>query len=762
MLVQSRSARSDGGRFDPFDVVESKLTVPAPEPGAVSRTALVNRLRAAGAFPTVLVVAPAGYGKSTLLAQWAERDVRRFAWVSVDEQDDDPVLLLRHVACALDRIRPLAPELVEALESPTGSVWRRVLPRLTAELSHRSSPVVLVLDGCDRISSEESLAAVTTLIENVSPGSMVALAGRAQPKLPIAALRAAEPVLEIGAYELAFSRREAEILLRGCALELDPEAIAALLERTEGWPAGLRLAALTSHELGTGPLDLAEITGDDRYLADYFRAECLARLTPARRRFLRRASILDRLSGSLCDAVLERRGSGAELEAIEGANLFLVPLDRRREWFRFHHLFRDLLRHELDEHEAELVPVLNRRAASWYESHGQSESALGHAQAAGDTDEAARILSSVGLELDVGERLSAVEGWLGRFDDERLDRYPAAAVHGCRIHALRGRAREAERWLQAAEQGVAARRKGARSARPWIAVMNAELCPDGPERMRQDAQAALAGLGPDDAWRPSALLALGAAAAILGENDAADSVFAETAEEADRLGRPAIRVAALCERALIAAGRDRHRETEALSAEARRLVAEAELSGHAASALVFATSARSLIRRGQWDRARTDLAAADELRGSLTYALPWLAAQLRLELGHAYVTLRDRDRAHAILEELRELLLVRPRLGVLVGAAEVLEGAVAAMPVARNASSRLTPAELRLLPLLATHLSFREIGDRLFVSRNTIKTQAISVYRKLGVSSRSAAIARAHELGLVEETDYELGARAAS
>jgi LuxR family transcriptional regulator, maltose regulon positive regulatory protein len=751
----------------PFDVVESKVRVPDRGPAAVPRTALVNRLRAAGAFPIVLVVAPAGYGKTTLLSQWAVRDVRPFAWVSVDDRDDDPVVLLKHVAAAIDQIDPLGEHVVEAFERPGESIWDAIVPRLSAELSSRASPFVLVLDNADILESVESLAAIGVLIENLGHGSMIALAGRALPKLPIAALRVAGPLLEFGAYELALSRREAELLLRASGVEPDEAEIAGLLRRTEGWAAGLHLAALESQESGAeldGPLDLAHITGDQRYIADYLRSEYLSQLTPDLLRFLRRTSILEKMCAPLCNAMLRSKRSARELEAIREANLFLVQLDHRRGWHRYHHLFRDLLQRELEEQEPDLVPVLNRRAAQWYEAHGDPESALFHAHAAGDIDDAARILSSIALEVHNSGRVAAVEGWLDLFDhEERLDRHPAVAIQGSSIHAARGRAEEADRWLHAAVRGVASRRKGVTAVRPKIAVMRSALCADGPAKMQADAESAIAKLPKDDAWLPAALLVQGAAAMMLGDADRADPILAEAVERAARIGSTETHAVAVGERSLIAAARDDRRTADALAEEAQRVVEEGELRSYPTSALALAASARSKLRHGQWDRARHQLTAAMRVTPHLTYALPWLAVQVRIELADAYVTLRDRKAGRHMLEEARGILAARPALGVLGDGVERLEQEIAAMPRAQDGvRSGLTRAELRLLPLLSTHLSFKEIGERLHVSRNTIKTQAISVYRKLGVSSRSEAVAISEELGLVEtaeaqDAQFELG-----
>jgi LuxR family maltose regulon positive regulatory protein len=736
----------------PFEIVESKIHIPPLLAGTVSRTALVNRLRAAGAFPLVLMVAPAGYGKTTLLSQWATRDVRPFAWVSIDEHDDDPVALLRHVAAALDRVETLPASALESLGLDEESARTRALPRLTEAITSRRSPFVLVLDGADSL-KRDSIAVVGELVKHIPVGSMIVLSGRVLPKLPVAALRAGGPLLEIGSYELALSRREAEMLLRAARVELADEEITDLVERTEGWAAGLYLAALAlTDESGIEsgkPPDVFSVTGDDRYLADYFRSEYLSRLAPERLTFLRRTSVLETMSGPLCDAVLVQKESALELATLEAANLFIVPLDRHRGSYRYHHLFRDLLRRELGEREPELVPVLNQRAADWFEAQGDAESTLHYLHGAGNKDGAARILSSIAMSVSSTGRMKAVESWLDEFDDEaQLQHYPGVAIEGSRIHAFRGRPDEAEAWLAAAERGVPANGEGG-TTRACIDVLRAAMCADGPERMLADTESALAALSPDHPWHPWALVVNGTAYLLLGEGERADRALAEAAEASNRIGGAESRSLALSERSLLAAARDDD-EAEPLALEAHRLIEDGELDAYTTSALDLAATARALLRHGRWDEARRQLTITQRLAPSLTHAIPWLSVQVRLELGHAYVTLRDHEGARGLLAEAKEILHLRPSLGVLGEQVAELEAEIEAMPQATaGGGSGLTPAELRLLPLLSTHLSFREIGERLFVSRNTIKTQAISVYRKLGVSSRSEAIARAGEVGLV-------------
>jgi LuxR family transcriptional regulator, maltose regulon positive regulatory protein len=737
----------------PFDFVASKVRVPAVAPDSVSRVGLVNRLRAASSSSVALVAAPAGYGKTTLLAQWAGRDERPFAWVTVDPRDNDPVILLRHIAVAVDGIAPLGPAVLEALRSARPMIWRVAVPRLASAVAALEHPFVLVLDAADLLESKASLDVIATLAEQIPEGSMLVLAGRAAPRLGIARMRAEGRLFEIGPEMLALSRREARLLLRATGVELNEGEVVELVRRTEGWPAGLFLAALSLRDRNRKVDPSASISGDDRYVAEYLRFEHLSQLSPEMLTFLRRSSVLDKMSGSLCDAVLETEASGPRLESMRESNLFLVPLDDRCEWYRYHELFADLLRHDLAQREAEQIPALNRRAADWYEANGDPESALERAAESGDMDRAARIFASIALPTYHRGRLTAIEGWLDHFsDDVQLARYPGVAAFGGWVHALRGRASEAERWVLAAESDAAAgpMPDGSSSARPATLVIRATMCRDGVERMLSDAQAALVELPADSQWRPWALVMHGAAHVLLGDDERGDVILAEAVDESTRLGFTGVRIVALSERSLVAAARGDVSEADALAFEAHELTASGRLDGYPTVAVGLAACARARLRHGRWDQARTDLANARRLSRSLTDALPWLAVQCRLELAHAHVTLRDADGARQLLAEIREILTVRPQLGVLAGRADELGHEIDMMPIADGNVSGLTSAELRVLPLLTTHLSFREIGERLFVSRNTIKTQAISIYRKLGVSSRSGAIERAAELGLIE------------
>jgi LuxR family maltose regulon positive regulatory protein len=716
-----------------FDLLEAKLAIPPAGPGTVTRPGLVNRLRAARDRRLVTLVAPAGYGKTTLLSQWAERDDRPFAWVTIDEGDDDPAVLLRYAAAALQMVEPLEDA---ALDTAA---------RMSSAVARASGPIVIVLDDVQLVRSPDSVALIATLARHVPVGSTLALSGRALPELRVARQRASGRLFELGPEELALGRREAKLLLHAAGLELDDSDLAELTERTEGWAAGLHLAGLV---LRSGPKrrPVAEFRGDDRFVADYFRFEHLARLGPADVRFLTRSSVLDSMCGPLCDAVLGRRqGSTEKLESLERASLFVVPLDRRRGWYRYHHLFRDMLKSELERREPDLVPELNRRAAAWCEANDAPEEARRYAAAAGDLDSVARLVTKHALPTLAAGRVTILDGWFDCFGDPAvLQRYPRVAVVGSWIHALSGRAHKAALWLEAAEHGTGQRSQAS------IALLRAAFCRDGVDQMLADAEAADVGLGWSSPWRPTAVLLRGVAHLLRGEDVAADALLAEAAELAETVGAADARRLALAERSLLATAAGDQARARELAAAALSLGGAGRRGPYVTSAITLAAVVRSELPTGTWQQARAALAEADQLLSTLTHALPWCAVQTSLELARAHMAMLDTTAAATFVGNAESVLERRPELGVLSSEARSVRAELDALRAQNGRrESMLTAAELRLVPLLDTRLSFREIGERLHVSRNTVKTQAIAVYRKLGVSSRNEAIDRAADLGLI-------------
>jgi LuxR family maltose regulon positive regulatory protein len=748
--VRQRPGQLDRASRLGFDLFAAKLHRPLMRPGTVGRALLIERLARGDPRPIVSVVAPAGYGKTTLLAQWAERNGQAFAWVSVEEADNDPKVLLAYVAEALDAVEPIDGRVFDALSSPVSSVPGSVVPRLGSAFWSMSAPVALVLDDVHTLHNSECRAAVSVLADHVPGGSRLVLAGRAEPPLRIARLRAEGKILEVGLGDLSLTQEEASLLLRNAGVVLGEDDVAELHRRTEGWPAGLYLAALCLNEGGSVSRAAASFGGDDRLVSEYVESEFLARISRQQRVFLTRTAALERMSGPLCDAVLDVGGSATTLANLARSNLLLVPLDRQQEWYRYHHLFRDTLLAELRRGEPDLIPVLRRRAASWCMANGLPEEALEYSIAAGDIDSAARLVEKLGVGTYQQGRGATLQRWLGWLEDRGgLEQRPMVAALAAIIWALTARPVEAERWADAVDRwqyGHAARPDDP-VAEASAALLRALLCRQGVERMRADADEAVRGSAVVSRLAPPAALFQGIARVLCGDLDGGEESFQDAVRAGEDVGAPEAVVAALCERSLLAMARNEWSQADALAGQACTVSRRARIE----DALLCAVQARAALHRGDATAARQQLVSGQRLRGLYTYAVPHVAVQARIELARVHLALADLAAARTLMREIDDLLRRRPGLGTLTGQAEELRSLLARQrsPSAAGASA-LTAAELRLLPLLSTHLPLPEIAQELFLSRNTVKTEANSIYRKLGASSRSQAVTRARELGLLE------------
>jgi LuxR family maltose regulon positive regulatory protein len=722
-----------------LDVIEAKIRPPALRPGVVPRP-LVGRLRRDTAA-VVTIVAHPGYGKTTLLAQWAAAETRPVAWLSVDARDNDPLVLVRDIVAAVDRVQPLDRRLLAALETGREKRAATLAARAAAALASCSKPFVLALDDVDRLHAPEARRALANLVAGLPPASTLALAARTMPRVALGARRSSGGLRELGVDELALTRREAQLLLQGAHGRLSDQQTAELIDLCEGWPAALYLASLSGADAPTDS-PAGGFGGSDRFLAEYVESEYISQLRPRDARFLRRLSILGEVTGPLCDAVLQADESQSRLERLAHAHVVLAPLAGSVGWYRFHPLFRQFFLHELIDDEPQVVSTLHRRAADWFERVGDRDAALEHADAAGDADRVAELLTATAPRGERRGRAQNVDRWLERFGETwQLELYPAVALQGGWVHAFRGRAAEAERWLEIGERGARRKSRDALAVRAGVSVVRAALCKHGARRMVADAGAALAKVPRTSKWYPKALHMRAWGALLVGAENEADTLLAEAARVAAAYGCVETQLIATSQRSVIARGRQDRDAAVALSQEASELLLRAELKTHPSAAAAYATAAQTALRQGRWADARQLVDAAEPLRASVNDAVPWLALAIRLELGQCYVTLRDAERARIVADEIDAILAAQPRLGVLVERARDLRREVDAMvEPPRGSRARLTPAERRLLPLLATHLSFREIAEQLDVSRNTVKTQAISIYRKLGVNGRSEAI----------------------
>jgi len=732
-----------------FPLPESKFHPPRTRPGIVARAALVERLAAAQA-PVITVTAPPGYGKTTLMAQWAERPGSRVAWLTCDDADNDPVVLLSALAIALGRIGPVDPAIFAALASPGAGV--SMVPRFVSAVASIWPPVTVLLDQAEAVTNRQCLNAIAEFVLRLPPGWRFALASRTAVPLPTARLRAQGALLEITANDLAMGAVEADSLLRGAGVETDEASLGDLLQRTEGWPAGLYIAALAMTS-GTRRSETGfTFTGDDVFMGDYLRSELLDRISGTEVSFLIRTSVLDQMCGPLCDAILGEKGSGTVLEQMEARNLLVVPLDRHREWYRYHHLLRELLRAELRRWEPEAAQGLHFRAAVWFEANAMPEAAIGHAQAAGDYDRVARLILDLQQPVWASGRVETVRRWMEWIKDvTAAEYYGAIAAHGSLIFALLGEAGEAERWVAAAERASPAGiLPDGSTLEDTLAYLRACLCRDGTAEMRRDSQIALDGLSPASPYRATMLYTEGLSYLLDGEPARAEPILARALDVAMHIDSPPLITLILAQQCGSAALRNSWSEVTSLAQRAAAIVQSGRFDDYWSSALVYAWAARAALHEGNSSQGRFYLRRASLLRPLLTYMLPVVSVQTLLEMAHGYITLADRAGAAAVLTQARSILQQRPDLGLLPAQADRLEARLATIEARAAGPSALTAAELRLLPLLSTHLPVPEIAAELFLSPHTIKSEMKSIYRKLGASTRTQAVTRSRELGLLD------------
>jgi LuxR family transcriptional regulator, maltose regulon positive regulatory protein len=751
--VRKPSGSSHQAGSSHFDLLASKLRRPVDGPGSVRRSSLIERLTREESRPIVSVVAPAGYGKTTLLSQWAEREDQAFAWVSLDERDNDPKVLLTYIAEALDAIEPVGARVFHALASPVSSVFGSVIPRLGSAFASTPTPVALVLDDVHLLDNRECRAALSVLADHVPARSRLVLAGRAEPPLRIARLRAEGKITEIGPADLSLTRAEAASLLTGAGVVLEAEEVAELHRRTEGWPAGLYLAALAIRAAGPSGT-AASFGGADLFVTQYVDAEFLAQTSREQRAFLTRASVLERMSGPLCDAALDLTGSGATLAELARSNLLLVPLDRVGQWYRYHHLFRDMLLAELDRQEPGLIAVLRRRAAGWCLRNDLPEEALEYSMAGADAETAAQLVEKFWIPAYYQGRTATIQRWLSWLEEQGAvqARHPMVGAAACIISAWMGRPAEAVRWADIVERWHEDPARPADAyAEAWVPLLRALLCRDGVEQMIADADETARLHAAANMIRPSPVALQGIARVLSGDLDGGDAYFVDAVRIWDIVGARDFLAVTLSERSLVAMARGDWSQAEALADQAHAVLRRAQIEDCYAAPLVCAVQARTAIHRGEVTAARQQLVRAQRSRPLLTYAIPHVAVQARIELARVHLALADLAGARTLTREIDEVLKRRPGLGTLVGEAEALRARLAqergsTLPGA----SALTDAELRLLPLLSTHLPVPEIAAELVLSPHTIKSRMKSIYRKLDGTTRHQVVSRARELGLLE------------
>jgi LuxR family maltose regulon positive regulatory protein len=749
-------------------VIAVKAQVPPLRAGLVGRQRLIGRLTREGSGRLTVVVAPAGWGKTILLGQWVRHiDAKQaVAWVSLDESDDEPVRFWTYVLTALHRVAPAVAEgALRVLGAPAADPVDVALPLLLNSLTVSDDRHVLILDDYHLLTDPRLHKQVEFLIAYLPAALHVVIAGRSDPPLPLARLRAAGELTEVRAADLRFTAEEAAGLITGVAdVVLAADAMSGMVDRTEGWAVGLQLAALSVRDAPDPVQRAAAIRGDDRHMVDYFSAEVLSRAGDDQRQLLLRCSMLERLSGPLCDAVLGRADSAAVLAELERTNLFLTSLDDRREWYHCHRLFRDALRRELGLLEADQVQSLTLRAADWFLGQEQVEEAVRHRLAAGDDDGAATLLtSSVRWFVDRGVFRTYLR--LGHQVRAAVAHtHPDLCVSLAWAAALTGQVDLVRPWLDAAEpvltddspplHGWLSLRAAARTVRALSGYLRnpgrAAAIADAEEAVLLEADAASSGCA-------VARMALGRVLQDAGEPEAAVEVLSDAlrlpvvakAPGILRLQAAGALASALLDTGHVAAA---HRVCRDMAIPADAL--EAQWGDAAGSVLTLLRTAegRAAYAHGDVKGARALLnraVALARLGGDATHLVRALTALAQADLADG-----DPAASAATLAEAHQAAESEPTVPVAVRELEAADARIGQHRTDRAGEPRplvedLTEREVSILRALQGQQSQREIGATMFISVNTVKGYTKNVYRKLDVTSRQAAVQRGRALGLI-------------
>jgi LuxR family maltose regulon positive regulatory protein len=720
----------------------------------VERAGLVQHL-AGCTTKLVLVEAPAGYGKSSLVAQWraSPAEGRQFAWVSADSRDNNVVRFWWHLVAALQRACPEleARDLLSHLRPQPAGLPESLLAALVNELAALSAPVVVALDDYQLISNLECHEQMAFLLTHLPPTAQIVLITRADPPLPIGRLRTTGDLVEIKMAELRFTATEAGELVRAVSdVQLNEADLGVLLERTEGWPAGVYLAALTLRGQSSPSQFVRQFSGDNRFIVEFLVEEVLSNQPRQIMKFLRRTAILDRFTPSLCDAVLGSANAAGIIDVLERENLFLIALDDDRQWYRYHRLLRQMLRSLLMETEPADVPALHARASRWHRQRGSAGEAITHALAAGDTAGAIAVLADSWPGRMAKGRIDEFRAWLNSIGDDRILASPVAAHCAAWCAALSGDRESFTRWLAVIETAGhdGPLPDGMQSLKSSAALLHGVFGFDGIRDMLQSATVSVdLETDPASPWYALARTALGAALYLSGEFDTAvvplrDAVLHSNASST------LIRMLACSVSAVLATERGQLDHAQELAAAAREIVVSNDLGETPHGAPAYTACGAVSVMRGRLGAARDEFEHALRLRRPWFGISPWVTVDTMLRLTPVLHQLGDPAAAASLLGEAADVLAASPD-GAEAQLFRVRRLEEHLSIRSRSLAEPLTDREEEVLRLLQGSLSLREIGEELSLSANTIKTHVRAIYRKLDVGSRQEAVERGHATGIL-------------
>ena len=720
--------------------------------GIVPRSRLTTLLSAAADATAVVILAPAGYGKTTTTLLWEEADDREFVWVHLDRLDDEPVHLLRHLAHALAAAGAIDPEPVKLLWAGRRSVDLELLPTLGRALT-LDRPIVLVLDDAHVVQSPVAQRCLDGFAAYLPAGSQLALVGRSLPSGSLSERRMAGTTFELDAADLAMSDDEAELLFVGSGLHLETAEVAALVSRTEGWPGGLHLAALALMRRTEGEPS-ALLSGRDRLVTDYLVDEVLVDYPDDLVQFLMRSSVLERMSAAVLDELLDSTSSGERLLKIErSGNLFLVALDTERRWYRYHQLFREALRGRFELLDPRECQRLEGRASRLLERQGDIDGAIRHALAADERDRAAGLVAAHSYGLVNEGLIERLRSWVELLGSDAIDECAEAAIAWAWYALAIGDSDLVRRATAAAERMATdmAVTAGTPNTAVAAALVRAILGPDGVDGVIEDAEVVRGAGGPQqNPWWAAATMIQGTALAMRGDAEVAEKRL----KSALRLitGSPMFEAGIQAHLAHLRLEQGDLAEARKLSSRSLEIAECHRLDGVLVAVSIYAIGALVAARSGDQVTSRRAGLTTMRLLGRLDDLAPRTALFCNLLLAETWLTLGDPSAAADFAAEARRARRSEPGAHHLNERLDALEERLESWPAGpASASPRLTPAELRLLDYLPTHLNMQQIAEQLGVTRNTAKSQNVAIYRKLGVASRSDAVAEARRLDIIHD-----------
>ncbi len=717
---------------------------PAAARTGVPRPAVIRSLQDRAGL--VVVAAPAGYGKTTVVAQWDDADARPFAWARLDNLDNDPAHLLLHLATALNQITPLDPALLQYLQGAGRAEAQLV--RAFVQALESCGPIVLVLDDVHELSASAAVDALRAVVDLAPSSTTLALIGRQLPALDLARRRLQGYVTEIGIPELKLSSSEGAAAFAAIGGGTDQATITRVLDKCEGWAAGVVMAAWALRDGAPA----AAVTGRHRLLADYLVEEVLNQLDPDTATFLMESAVLDRFNADELDALLGRTDSAAMLDAIiHSGSMFLVSLDAQGIWYRYHQLFGDLLRARLHDRDPDRFRALAAKAADRLARTGDVDGALIQALAADDRAHAAALVGIEAVRLGFDGRVGILARRLGLIDEQTFTDHPDAAIARAWLGVMTGDAELIQRSLltaSAADNGEPLA-DGTPSVEVAAALIGSLLGVGGVREVIRHAETVCdAGDHLVNPWWGAATTMKGAALAMLGESDRARATLESALPVLEDL--PGFQAAAFAHLALLDLDADDLPGAIEHTTAARAIVDSRDLSDMVPMVVVYAVDGLVRARRGDIAGARSAIRATERLLDRLGDLSARTALMAHVLVAVTAVEIDDTPLSDRHLDAAQRAHGREPDA---VGIGRRLDEirALSTMRAARGARPSLTTAELRLMPHLASHLSLQRIADQLTVSRETVKSQAKSIYRKLGVSSRTAAVTEADRLGLLSD-----------